>query len=248
MAEGERLYPSFEDINYPFHLFRYLWAAPFAYASEVLDAGCGAGYGAEILSLVASRVHGVDYDSQVVARNRLKYSDRSNLSFEVQDLAQLTLPDQSFDLIVSFEVYEHMAPEAGGPFLMQLCRVCRPGGTVLLSTPNRLVEGPFMRSTGQSYRYHINSVSPGEFKSHLRRHFGSVQLLGQRVKAPPVKRVLRALDVMNIRHHLLSFRGKERIEKALTGHRLAAAPSLSAIEIAASSVRQAGITIAVCHP
>jgi SAM-dependent methyltransferase len=247
VARDERIYPNPSDGNFAFHLFRYLWAMPFAYDRIVLDAGCGSGYGAELLAMVARRVVGVDYDPEAVAANRVRYAYRTNLTFREADVADLSLPDESFDVIVSFEVYEHIERAKSERFLGHLARLCRSGGYVLLSTPNRLVETPFMRSAGQSYRYHVNSVSPGEFKVRLTRHFNSVRLFGQRVKAPPLKAALRALDFFNLRHHLLSYGAKRKLDAALSAQARSPSGNLQNIRIARSLVRQSGLIVALCH-
>ena len=49
------------------HLPRYMWAAKHAPGKRVLDAGCGAGYGAQLLALEgAAQVVGVDLDKQAI--------------------------------------------------------------------------------------------------------------------------------------------------------------------------------------
>ncbi len=247
MARDERIYPDLSDGNFAFHLFRYLWAMPFAYDRVVLDAGCGSGYGAELLAGVARSVVGVDYDPDAIASSRAKYAYRTNLMFNVADVANLSFPDETFDLIVSFEVYEHLQVAKSDSFLGHLVRLCRPEGCVLISTPNRLVEAPFMKSAGQSYDYHVNSVSPGEFKVRLQARFKSVQLFGQRVEAPLLKAILRALDFFNLRHHLLSYRAKRRLDSVLSGQAHSPSPNLRDIRIARSLVRQSGIIVALCR-
>ena len=247
MARDERIYPDFTNGNFAFHLFRYVWALPFAYDKIVLDAGCGSGYGSDLLAVVARQVVAVDYDREAIVENQARYSYRQNLTFRMEDVADLSFPDESFDIIVSFEVYEHLEVRNSDRFLSHLSRLCRGGGQVLLSTPNRLVEAPFMSSAGQSYHYHVNSVSPSELKARLKPHFGSVTLFGQRVKAPWLKAVLRALDAFNLRHRLLSYRSKQRLERTLSKETFSSSPDLRKIRIASSFIRQSGIIVAVCR-
>jgi SAM-dependent methyltransferase len=246
MPRDERIYPDVKSGNFAFHLFRYLWAIPFAYDRVVLDAGCGSGYGAELLASVAREVIGVDYDAEAVAENRAKYAHRTNLTFMVEDVAALSFRDGFFDLIVSFEVYEHLEVSKSERFVRQLSRLSRRGGRVLLSTPNRLVEEPFMKSAGQFYRYHVNSVSPRELKARLNPHFRSVKLFGQRVKAGRFKGLLRALDVFNLRHRLVSYDAKKALESALSEEAFSLRPDLARICITPSLIRQSGIIIALC--
>jgi SAM-dependent methyltransferase len=50
------------------------------------------------------------------------------------------LPDASFDAVVSFETVEHISDDRA--FLTEVRRVLRPGGLLLLSTPNKDVTSP----------------------------------------------------------------------------------------------------------
>jgi len=246
MSREERVYPDFADSHYALHLQRYMWVLPAAYNSDVLDAGCGSGYGADLLAAVARSVVAVDHDAEAVVENRSRYAYRRNLRFETQDVAELEFPDRTFDLIVSFEVYEHIETARSEMFMHHLSRLCRLGGRVLLSTPNRLVEKPFLKSAGQVYKYHINSVSPAELRTRLKRYFRSVELLSQRVKAPLVKETLRSLDIFNIRHHLLSHLMRQRLDRLLAARSASEPLGPKDIVIARSLVRQSGIFLALC--
>ncbi len=133
------------------------------------------------------------------------------------DVTQLSFPDETFDVIVSFEVYEHIDPGKYEDFVRHLHRVCRRGGRVLLSTPNRLVEIPHIKSIGLTHKYHVNYVSPKELKCHLSQHFTAVTLFSQRAKERPLKRLLKVFDVFNLRHHLLSYQAKQRLDLIFSG-------------------------------
>ncbi len=50
----------------------------------------------------------------------------------------LLLPDQTFDVVLSYETLEHV-PDTKA-FIVELSRVLKPGGTLVLTTPNRLWE------------------------------------------------------------------------------------------------------------
>jgi len=53
--------------------------------------------------------------------------------------------DEAFDLVFAFEVIEHLPLDGAWHMLEQLARVCRPGGTLLLSTPNTCYPPAFLR-------------------------------------------------------------------------------------------------------
>jgi SAM-dependent methyltransferase len=54
----------------------------------------------------------------------------------VADDAVDTLPEESFDLVAAFDVFEHISPEHSIEFLRTLARRLRPGGHILLRYPN----------------------------------------------------------------------------------------------------------------
>jgi SAM-dependent methyltransferase len=110
------------------HLARYLWAADLV-QGDVLDIACGTGYGSRLLAQVAS-VSGVDRAEEAVARARTRVEG----AFLVANVPPIPFADDYFDFVVSFETVEHI-PEDGG-FVREIRRVLRPGGCLLISTPN----------------------------------------------------------------------------------------------------------------
>jgi ubiquinone/menaquinone biosynthesis C-methylase UbiE len=97
----------------------------------VLDAGCGSGRLAVAIARQRPdlRVHGVDLERGMVDV-ATRHAERANLTdrvtFTVADLADLPLPDDSIDLIVSTASLHHWADVR--PVLASLDRVLRPDG------------------------------------------------------------------------------------------------------------------------
>lgn len=134
------------------HRCRYWWAARAAAGREVLDAGCGTGYGTVILAEAgASKVTGIDLAADAVSTA----SDRlGDLGAVVQgDLRELPFEDDSFDLIVCFEAIEHIAD--GPAVIAEFRRVLRPDGLLLISSPN-----PGVYPDGNEH--HVHEYSPSE--------------------------------------------------------------------------------------
>jgi SAM-dependent methyltransferase len=143
------------------HLVRYSWASQFAAGTRVLDAGCGMAYGSTLLANAGAReVVGVDKDKSIIAE--LAPSLPSNVSLEVGDVTSLSFEADSFDLVVCFEVIEHV-PNPGA-VLDELKRVLRPGGLLVVSTPNRDVYMP-------GNPYHLRELTPNELESLLSERF-----------------------------------------------------------------------------
>ena len=108
---GERFLPGCTgEIAYE-HWHRYAFARQFVKDKRVLDAACGEGYGSAVLGTVAASVVGVDIDKDAVAEAGRRYGRPPEVSFVEESCTALSLPDASFDVVVSFETIEHV-PDA----------------------------------------------------------------------------------------------------------------------------------------
>ncbi len=136
---GERTIPGLDVENYWFrrHEVVYQRLAPRCAGREVLEAGCGEGYGADLISRVAARVVALDYDEATVAHVRARYPQ---VEVRHGNLAQLPLVDASVDVVVNFQVIEHLWDQA--QFVNECARVLRSSGVLMVSTPNRITFSP----------------------------------------------------------------------------------------------------------
>jgi len=151
------------------HEGRYRWAAGAVNGKEVLDAGCGVGYGAEMLAAAgASRVVGVDIAPKAI-EDALRRADSIG-EFLVADLEQLPFAPRSFDAVVCFEVIEHL--RRGELVLDELRRVLRPEGVLIVSSPNRDVYLP-------GNPHHVHEYTPSELHAALTKRFRHVALYRQ---------------------------------------------------------------------
>jgi len=108
-------------------------AAPGATPATVLDIGCGDGTAAATAAplLPGHRIVGVDWSQDALrrARARLPYAIRGELTG-----TGLPFRDGSVDAVLFSEVVEHLVdPDSA---LDEIRRVLRPGGHLMLSTPN----------------------------------------------------------------------------------------------------------------
>jgi SAM-dependent methyltransferase len=127
---GERYVPDqgWAGIAYE-HLSRYLFAQPLAAGMDVLDVGSGEGYGAHLLAGTAASVIGVELSEQAVAHATRRYAGGApNLRYLQGSATQLPLEPGSVDLVVAFEMLEHIAEHE--QMLAEVRRVLRPGGAL----------------------------------------------------------------------------------------------------------------------
>ncbi len=117
---------------------------------RVLENGCGVGMYVEHLTPYGGKVIGLEYDFE---RAR-EAGERSPLIVNGAGEG-LPFPDESFDLILSHEVLEHVQDDAAAA--REMARVLRPGGRIVLFVPNRgypfETHGVFWRG-----RYHFGNI------------------------------------------------------------------------------------------
>ena len=172
LLEGSEVpYWSYQDI-----MSRYVFAASFAKDKVVLEIGCGSGYGASYLAKKGSRrVVGGDISEESMGYCR-RYSAMGNLEFVRLDATKLPFSDSSFDVVVSFELIEHLKQYE--VFLSECSRVIKDGGCFICSTPNKEITSPLFNKP--LCRFHVKEFSPSELRSLVQRYFTSVVVYGQR--------------------------------------------------------------------
>jgi ubiquinone/menaquinone biosynthesis C-methylase UbiE len=175
---SERIVP--EKTGHPLfadHLIRYMFCKQFVNDKVVLDDGCGCGYGSLYLAENSARmVVGID-----VSRDAINYAKthflKKNIKFKVVDGANLPFSNDSFDVVVSIEVIEHIHNYE--QYLSEISRVLKPSGILVISTPNKKVSSPGLKKPQVSF--HVKEFYPDEFKKQLELHFKEVKIFGKRV-------------------------------------------------------------------
>jgi SAM-dependent methyltransferase len=150
------------------HRSRYRFAgALFSEPGQrVLDVACGTGFGLAMLRQAGAGAIGIDYSAETL---------RHQAGVVQADAARLPVQSDAFDLVVSFETIEHV-PNAAA-LVQEIRRVLKPGGRLILSTPNRAF-GPPELHTGNPF--HVQEFTADELRDLLGKSFADVTLYGQR--------------------------------------------------------------------
>lgn len=115
---------------------RTLDVAGIAVGERVLDVGCGTG----TLAIAAKQrvgatglVHGVDAAAEMIARARDKAAHSTlPITFEIAAAQSLPFADASFDIVLCTLALHHLPETARAAALVEMRRVLRPGGRVLI--------------------------------------------------------------------------------------------------------------------
>ena len=172
---GERTVPGVARENYWFRRHEAVYRAIVGRwpDSVVLEAGCGEGYGAGLLAAGGCRVVAVDHDATTVRHVAATYPGVDVLR---GNLVTLALASSSVAAVVSLQVIEHLWEQPR--FLHECRRVLRPGGELVLSTPNRLTFSP--GGDTPLNPFHTRELAPGELTDLVTDAGFDVTVLGLR--------------------------------------------------------------------
>lgn len=170
------------------HLVRYEFALQYVRGKNVLDIGCGSGYGADVIASKASAVTGIDIDEEAIDY-AIKHYKKKNIEFFVGNAINLNfLKDQEFDVIVSFEVIEHIPDYF--QYLNEVRRLLKDDGIFIISTPNKKYHSP--DSEKPLNPFHIIEFQLDDLKELLKKYFANVKLYGQYHQLR-IKKIVRKL-------------------------------------------------------
>jgi 2-polyprenyl-3-methyl-5-hydroxy-6-metoxy-1,4-benzoquinol methylase len=153
----------------PIHqrLFKAYVVAKDYIQGDVLEVGCGEGRGIDLLLEHARTFTAVDKIKPVIDDLQKKYPAGKFMSMNIPPLGGLA--DNSYDIVVSFQVIEHIQND--GLFLKEIHRVLKPGGTALITTPNRMMS--LSRNP-----WHIREYLAPELQALAKKIFSEVEMNG----------------------------------------------------------------------
>lgn len=204
------------------HVARYIFAGRYVKGKNVLDIACGTGYGLKILydAGVAKGV-GVDISTDTIDYACAEYG-RTGLEFKVGNILNIDFSEDYFDVVICFETIEHVQSQEKA--FMELWRVLKPNGLLIISTPNRKMTSPGRSINESPYNpFHAIEYFSNEFVSVLGNYFEILEVYGQRgiIKlffSPSFERIMRKLLLGKLLSALCgSERGESKLKKISFG-------------------------------
>lgn len=212
---GERIRPdnfqSTEDyILWLRHLFAYTFVEKKILNDHiVLEVGCGEGYGTSIISKNSFKTIGLDVDKKTILHATKRYKTTKCI-FKHYDGVNIPYCDNTFDVIISFQVIEHI--EADINFISEIYRVLKKNGLFFVTTPNKTYR---LKPNQKPWnRYHKREYDSGQLKKVLLNDFSDIKVYGikgcteiQKIENDRIKKILYItyLDVLHLRSYIPEF-------------------------------------------
>ncbi|MFA5089673.1 MAG: class I SAM-dependent methyltransferase [Candidatus Omnitrophota bacterium] len=155
------------------HFFAYHFSRGYVEGKKVLDIGCGEGYGVHYLASLSKEALGIDYCQEAVIHAKDKYK-KTNLRFACLDINHLDQLSESFDVICSFQVIEHL--DNPHRFLSSVKAKLNKNGVFICSTPNKEDASPGRQTPLNTF--HVKEYGHMEFSDLLGEHFKTIALYG----------------------------------------------------------------------
>jgi len=177
----------------------------YAHAAElihgkVLEIGTGSGYGISLISPKCDEY--VTLDKISVEIDKKKFPNVQFLQANVPPLEGLK--DNYFDFVFLFQVIEHIPNDAA--LIKEIHRVLKPGGKVLMTTPN-------IKKTLFRNPWHIREYTVSELQKLVEKHFITARYSGvyahgnaleYYIKNKASVHFVKRFDIFNLEKHLPS--------------------------------------------
>lgn len=175
----------------------------------ILDLGCGTGWFAAILGRFGPTT-GIDLSPLAIERAQERYPD---VRFLAADLASVQSVHETFDVVVSQEVIEHVIDQRG--YLDLAARFLKPGGYLLLTTPNAWNLAHWTRESLEEWGLQPIEqwLTRKQLRGLLAAHFTIIHLrtmsIGNGTRG--VFRLINSRKLLNALHVLHVFTAYERL-------------------------------------
>ncbi len=142
---------------------------------RILEIGCGIGSVVFELSKQGYDITGTDISHKAIAYGLKKYGD---IKLQVQPAEILQFGDGTFDIVLSFDLFEHIAQV--DRHVSEVSRVLRAGGYYLFQTPNKYSNAIFETLSKKSLKWrraHPSLHSPRQLRQRLISHGFEVRFI-----------------------------------------------------------------------
>jgi SAM-dependent methyltransferase len=168
-------------------------------SGKVIELGSGMGHGTALL---------VPYSQEYIAIDKYAFeseelSQKYNFKFIQMNMPPLRgIPDSSCDFVVTFQVIEHIEDDV--TFLKEIARILKPGGKLILTTPN--IKMSLTRNPWHVREYNtaeMNEIlTPFFSKITIKGVFGNQKITDYYLKNKASVEKITRFDIFDLQHRL----------------------------------------------
>lgn len=155
-----------------FLLARYKFVAKMLVGCEqVLEVGCGDGFGSTLVAQAGAHVTCTDFDPLFIEEAQNREGKDAKREFVVVDFLKNGLPGRLFDAAYFLDVIEHIEPKDEELFVANICKAIKKDGICIIGAPS--LESQKYASPASKLG-HINCKSGEDMRAGLKKHFQHV--------------------------------------------------------------------------
>lgn len=155
------------------HLATYNFSLDFIINKNVLDFGCGSGYGSKIMSEKALSVTGVDISNEAIEYANNNYSSKNLTFLNISQINGVEFHNK-FDVITSFQVIEHVFNEK--KHIQTILQLLKPNGIFIVSTPNKDIR--LYKNMQKPWNiFHVKEYNERDLIKLMKQYFSDLEML-----------------------------------------------------------------------
>lgn len=150
---------------YKYMFGRYLYSLKYIKNKSVLDTACGFGWGSYVISDYPKRIISVDINDKSLEFAKSNWVT-NNLCFKKINILELDKLNEKFDVVLSYEVIEHLKLSDGMEYIKSISKVINSGGIVIFSSyfPDTEIDA---RESEKKNIFHLHIYTKNEIKNIL---------------------------------------------------------------------------------
>ncbi|MBP8302715.1 MAG: class I SAM-dependent methyltransferase [Phycisphaerae bacterium] len=142
---------------------------------KILEIGCGVGLVVAELTRLGYDIVGTDLSREAIAHG---LAEHPGLRLEVQPAEDLSFAPGTFDVVLSFDLFEHIARI--DRHVQEVRRVLKPHGSYLFQTPNKISNTVFETVAHRSLEWrwaHPSLHTAGQLRRRMQKHGFDVEFI-----------------------------------------------------------------------
>ncbi len=167
----------FKNGWYKYMLGRYLFSLKYIKNKSVLDTACGFGWGSYLISNYAKKIAAVDINSKALAFAKKTWKEQ-NLIFKQLSILELEKLKETFDVVLGYEIIEHLNISDGEKYILQISKVLKNNGVLIMSSyfPESKKDA---KKIEKRNIFHLHIYTKSEVRYFLNKHdFNNVKYYG----------------------------------------------------------------------